>query len=169
MVSERLASYIKHKSISYYAFENAIGAGRGSISKAVKDNKNIGSGLLENILIVYKDLNPSWLLTGIGEMICEDGDLNDDLNDDLNGHNQSEKGLSDIRLMENIKHAFSHLNDDLSKDLNYGDVMIRLSKLEKLVDQFNTSHEKQKDKVIELYTKLMEARDYIKKESKRWF
>jgi hypothetical protein len=46
------------KGVSYYAFENSIGASRGSISKAVKKGKSIGSQVLENILSVYTDLNP---------------------------------------------------------------------------------------------------------------
>ena len=50
MVTDRLREYIEHKGISYYAFENSIGASRGSISKAVKENKSIGSSVLENIL-----------------------------------------------------------------------------------------------------------------------
>lgn len=71
MVSERLGQYITKKGISYYAFENTIGAGRGSISKAVKEGKSIGSQVLENILLVYPDLNPVWLLTGVGEIFIE--------------------------------------------------------------------------------------------------
>lgn len=68
MVAKRLSDYIDAKQISYYAFENSIGASRGAISKAVKDNKSIGSHILENILRVYPDINPVWLLTGVGSM-----------------------------------------------------------------------------------------------------
>jgi phage repressor protein C with HTH and peptisase S24 domain len=71
MVSKRIGDYIEHKGISYYAFENSIGASRGSISKAVKDEKSMGSTMLENILSVYNDINPTWLLTGKGEMLLE--------------------------------------------------------------------------------------------------
>lgn len=71
MVSERVGQYIEKKGISYYAFENSIGASRGSISKAVKEGKSIGSQVLENILSIYTDLNPVWLLTGIGEIFTD--------------------------------------------------------------------------------------------------
>jgi len=64
MVSERVGEYITKKGVSYYAFENSIGASRGSISKAVKEGKSIGSQALENILSIYTDLNPTWLMTG---------------------------------------------------------------------------------------------------------
>lgn len=69
MVSERVGQYIERKKISYYAFENSLGASRGSISKAVKEGKSIGSNVLENIMNHYKDINPNWLLTGQGEML----------------------------------------------------------------------------------------------------
>ncbi len=68
MVSERVGQYIEKKGISYYAFENSLGASRGSISKAVKEKKSIGSNVLETIMTVYPDINPNWLLTGQGEM-----------------------------------------------------------------------------------------------------
>ncbi len=71
MVSARVGEYIEAKNISYYAFENSLGASRGSISKAVKDGKSIGSNMLEKILLLYTDLNPTWLLTGEGEMLLD--------------------------------------------------------------------------------------------------
>lgn len=75
MVSERLGKYLEAKGISFYAVENALSAGRGSISKAVKEGKSIGSNTLENILGLYADLNPTWLLTGEGEMCKESEDF----------------------------------------------------------------------------------------------
>lgn len=71
MVSERVGQYIEKKGISYYAFENSLGASRGSISKAVKEGKSIGSNVLETIMSIYTDINPNWLLTGQGKMFLE--------------------------------------------------------------------------------------------------
>ena len=71
MVSNRVGQYIEAKGLSYYAFENSLGASRGSISKAVKENKSIGSNVLEKILLLYTDINPAWLLTGQGTMTVE--------------------------------------------------------------------------------------------------
>ena len=69
MTSHRLKDYIEYKNISYYAFENSVGAGRGAISKAVKEGKSLGSKLLERIFETYPDLNPNWLLTGKSSML----------------------------------------------------------------------------------------------------
>lgn len=75
MVSERVGQYMAKKGISFYAFENSIGASRGSISKAVKEGKSIGSQVLENILSVYTDLNPAWLLTGQGNVFVDNDEI----------------------------------------------------------------------------------------------
>lgn len=75
MVSERVGQYIEKKGISYYAFENSLGVSRGSISKAVKEGKSIGSNVLENIMSVYTDINPNWLLTGVGDIFASDEDF----------------------------------------------------------------------------------------------
>ena len=75
MVSERIGQYIAKKGVSYYAFENSIGASRGSISKAVKEGKSMGSQVLEKILSVYTDLNPVWLLTGAGEIFIDNPEI----------------------------------------------------------------------------------------------
>ena len=75
MVSERVGEYLEKKNISYYAFENSLGASRGSISKAVKEGKSIGSNVLENIMSIYKDINPNWLLTGQGDMFVSNDDF----------------------------------------------------------------------------------------------
>ncbi len=75
MVSERIGEYMAKKGISYYAFENSIGASRGSISKAVKEGKSIGSQVLENITTIYTDLNPTWLLTGQGDVFLNNEEI----------------------------------------------------------------------------------------------
>ena len=75
MVSERVGEYMAKKGISYYAFENSIGASRGSISKAVKEGKSIGSQVLEKIISVYTDLNPTWLLTGQGNIFVDNEEI----------------------------------------------------------------------------------------------
>lgn len=69
MVAQRLSQYIENKGISLYAFENKLEVSRGSISKAIKENKSIGSNVLENILATFEDINPVWLMTGKGNML----------------------------------------------------------------------------------------------------
>ena len=69
MILERLKEYIDSKGISVSAFEKSIGMSNASFGKSLKNKGAIGTDKLENILIVYPDLSPDWLLTGRGEMI----------------------------------------------------------------------------------------------------
>lgn len=71
MISERLKQYIEYKDISYYSIEQNVGVANGTIAKAVKANKNIGSQIIESIIKVCPDLNPAWLIAGEGDMIRE--------------------------------------------------------------------------------------------------
>lgn len=69
---ERLKKYIDYKGISLHAFETAIGASNGHISRQIKTSGNLGSIFIERILEKFPDLNPEWLLTGKGEMLKKD-------------------------------------------------------------------------------------------------
>lgn len=75
MVSKRVGEFIEASGISYYAFENSIGASRGAISKAVKEEKSIGSNVLEKIINHYPQLSPEWLLTGKGTMLADGAEV----------------------------------------------------------------------------------------------
>ena len=71
-VLTRLKEYIDAKGVSISAFEKSIGMSNASFGKSLKNGgKGIGSDNLEKILKIYEDLNPVWLLTGVGEMIKE--------------------------------------------------------------------------------------------------
>ncbi len=67
----RIKEYIIHKGISNKAFEKSVGFSNGAFASQLKNNRTIGVDKLENILLTYPDLNPTWLLTGKGEMLAE--------------------------------------------------------------------------------------------------
>lgn len=69
MVLDRIKEYIDSKGISISAFEKSIGMSNASFGKSLKNKGAIGSDKLENILNIYSDINPDWLLTGRGEML----------------------------------------------------------------------------------------------------
>lgn len=72
MILERLKEYIDKKGITIAAFERSIGMSNASFGKSLKNGKAIGTDKLENILMVYQDINLIWLLTGQGEMLKEE-------------------------------------------------------------------------------------------------
>lgn len=66
---ERIKEYIDFKKINIKRFEESVGFSNGAYASQLKNKRTIGVDKLENILNVYQDINPDWLLTGRGEMI----------------------------------------------------------------------------------------------------
>lgn len=69
MFIERLREFIEAKGLSIAGFEKTAGLSNASISKVLKQGSTIGVDKLENILRAYPELNPTWLLTGKGDML----------------------------------------------------------------------------------------------------
>lgn len=69
MIIERIKAYIDYKGIKIAPFEKSIGMSNASFGKSLKNNGSIGTDKLENILSIYSDINPAWLLTGEGDML----------------------------------------------------------------------------------------------------
>ncbi len=72
MILERLKQYIDCKGITVAAFEKSIGMSNASFGKCLKKGGAIGTDKLENILSVYPEISPCWLLTGKGDMLRVD-------------------------------------------------------------------------------------------------
>ena len=67
----RLAEFIDFKGLSLNKFDEKINASNGYIGKQIKKKASIGSDILENILKIFPEINPIWLLTGKGEMMIK--------------------------------------------------------------------------------------------------
>ena len=68
---ERLYQYIKHKELSFYAFERTCGMANGYLKKQSKGKGTVGSDMLEKIHKKCTDLSLIWLITGKGNMLQE--------------------------------------------------------------------------------------------------
>lgn len=66
---KRIKEYIDSKGINIHAFEKSVNISNGAFASQLKKNKTIGVDKLENILKIYSDLNPDWVLTGNGDML----------------------------------------------------------------------------------------------------
>lgn len=64
-VKERLQFFIKSKGLSQARFEQAVGISNGYVNNI---RKGIGAAILQKMVKNYPDLNPSWLMSGEGEM-----------------------------------------------------------------------------------------------------
>lgn len=66
---KRIKQFLEYKGITNQKFESEIGYSNGAFGSQLKNNKTIGSDKLENILNIYADINPEWLLSGKGTML----------------------------------------------------------------------------------------------------
>lgn len=69
-IVERIGQFIEVQGITKSNFSKRVGLSNGYLDKV----KDVGSSKIELILKEYPNLNPSWLLTGMGEMILS-GDV----------------------------------------------------------------------------------------------
>lgn len=65
----RIKKFIDYKNITVKDFEIKVGFSNGAFGSQLRNNKTIGVDKLENILLVYSEINPEWLLTGKGSML----------------------------------------------------------------------------------------------------
>lgn len=67
-VKQRLIKYLKYKGIGQIKFAESVGLSRGYVNNIVN---SIQPKTLDRITKYYNDLNPSWLMTGEGNMLRE--------------------------------------------------------------------------------------------------
>lgn len=77
-IKERILFFAKNQGVSYEKFSESIGMTYGNF-KGENKNRPINSDALENILTNYPNVNPIWLLTGIGEMLKEEAGTKNDV------------------------------------------------------------------------------------------
>lgn len=70
-ISDNIGAFLKEKGISIRAFEQAIGCSNGVISRCISKGTDISSQWVSKIIETYPQINPTWLLTGEGDMLKE--------------------------------------------------------------------------------------------------
>ena len=68
-MNERLKQFIEYLGVSTRNFEQKISVSNGLIGRFLSKNTTIQSDVLSKICYTYPELNPSWLITGRGEML----------------------------------------------------------------------------------------------------
>ena len=69
---KRIKEFIDFKGLTNQKFEKEVGFSNGSFASQLKRDRTIGVDKLENILQIFNEINPIWLLTGKGEMLLQD-------------------------------------------------------------------------------------------------
>lgn len=69
---DRIYKYIEYKRINASKLEKTIGLSNGYLGKQLKRNADIGESILNKILENCPEINPQWLMTGVGQMLRAD-------------------------------------------------------------------------------------------------
>lgn len=68
-VAHRLAQYIIDSGLNINQVTVRCGLTPGALNKAIKVGKGLHSDTIAAVIKAYRDLNPDWLLLGIGKML----------------------------------------------------------------------------------------------------
>ena len=100
-VKDRIQKYIDYKGINQTEFERSIGASKSYW----RNTKNISVEVFAEIIRVYSDASPEWLLLGLGSMLKTDAPsfIGDDaykLNSEIEKLKDDNRRL--LRIVENL-------------------------------------------------------------------
>ncbi|WP_299258088.1 hypothetical protein [uncultured Aquimarina sp.] len=70
-ILDRVIVFSAHLGISLRSFSLSIGASAGYLHRLQSANSNIGGDFIEKVIQLYTDINPTWLVTGEGNMLKE--------------------------------------------------------------------------------------------------
>lgn len=74
-MKDRIKMYMEYKGISAGELALKLEVQRSNISHILNGRNKPGASFIEKMLLVYPDINARWLLTGDGEMVDTDDNL----------------------------------------------------------------------------------------------
>ena len=108
-IVNRLSIFFTQENISIRQAEIKIGAANGTLSRAIKNNRDIQSKWVSKIVEEYNRLNPLWLIMGRGVMLLETP---------FRSSLPDAQGLSDLRpsdLLESVQELIEKCEDEVMK------------------------------------------------------
>ena len=112
---ERLLQYIDYKGLNKITFEVNNDLSNGYLGKQLSRNADLGEGILTRILDNCPDLSPEWLLTGKGQMIISNLEIEPIKKPSLEN---SSDGLKDKYILL-LERTIVYLRSNYSGRLNY--------------------------------------------------
>jgi len=71
-IISRLSQYIDSQGSNFNKLSKNIGVSNSYFSKMLNNNGSLGEDIIRKILLYYENLNPEWLILGVGEMLRND-------------------------------------------------------------------------------------------------
>lgn len=133
----RIKEFITYKGLSNRAFEASVGLSNGSFSSQLKNNKTIGVDKIENILHVYPELNPIWLLKGTGDMLIQENLVAEPIQrgviEENRSYSEAEKDAI-IKYQEDLIIRLKGASQDYEKRLAFLENMVEAFRLKTEID-----------------------------------
>ena len=126
-ISDRIKQFIDYKKLTINKFSDAVGTSNSYFNKLIKNETNIGSDKIENILQAFPEINPIWLVTGKGKMILSDmekvsppksSNITND-SEDKNRSKSYEIIVQENKLLEEKIEMLNQMNDFLQLKIDY--------------------------------------------------
>lgn len=109
-IKERILQIANNENISYEKFCEIIGVTYGNF-KGENKKRPINSNVLENILTIFPNYNPDWLLTGSGNMMK----VRISSNEEILGVNYKELWLERLELINLQKEKIKNLEEEINR------------------------------------------------------
>jgi len=119
-IIDRIYKIVDYKSISVNEFSKKISVSNGYLAKQKANKANIGSHIVEKIVNFFPEINPTWLITGKGEMILSEDIV--ELTKKLNPANRSEKETNE-REYEKTQKSYSDFYENFVKVNRIADLL----------------------------------------------
>jgi hypothetical protein len=125
----RILQYIEKKDISIRLFAKTVGFSHSLLPKT----NSLGSDKLEKIFSIYTDLNPTWVVTGKGNMLIETLSI---VEEDQVSYMKSCKDCKEKeRKIEILEKTITLLEDQVEESKKYRELIGELLNRDKLNKQ----------------------------------
>ena len=116
---DRIYKIIDYKSVSVSEFSKKISVSNGYLAKQKANNANIGSHIIEKIVREFSEINPTWLLTGDGEMILNISKETDVKSKDQDEDNYDKFYKNLVRVQRFVDIFDKNRHSELYKTISY--------------------------------------------------
>lgn len=156
-IVNRISLIADNEGIKITSLERVLGASKGVISRAIKNNTDIQSKWIVSLVENYPHYNTLWILTGRGEMLLNETGLTNTFKN--NNTTRNEGGKHPLSSLEEKKGGNLQLNND-DDDLGLGEPKESISFYQKLVDKQADWIDQMQDQA-DVLIKMVSQRDVI--------
>ncbi len=163
----RISEFIINQKLSIRQFESKIGASNGLIRKAITNKTDIQSKWISNIVDNYPQLNPLWLLTGNGNMLKTEGDMQGQVCKNYTLHSQFTQENNavfniinnQIQIIDKFQEKIDRMQNEIDslkreKQVILDRALMDTTKLDKIIAQQASTITRLKDKIDFMSDKL---------------